>query len=260
MRIPVSGATLGCEVFGGGEPVVFAHGFPIPGLMWHHAAAHLPPGFRGIVPDLRGHGASTVSASLEISTFTGDLIELLDTLAPGRPAIFVGLSMGGMVCMDLWRRHPSRVRALALCNTRPTPETPEGVTRRRTVARLALEKGSAAVVDTMIPQVFAPEFDTARRAWWRDQMAATSNITTAAAALALSRREDSTPLLSTMTCPTLLVAGEHDAITPPAILEDMHRRIPGSSRVQIPGSGHVPPVERPELFSAALNEFLKTLP
>ncbi len=259
MRIPVSGATLACEVFGSGEPVVFAHGFPIPGLMWHHAAARLPPGFRGIVPDLRGHRESTVSPSLDISTFTGDLIELLDTLAPGRPAIFVGLSMGGMICMDVWRRHASRVRAMVLCNTRPTPESPEGVTRRHTVARLALEKGSAAVVDTMIPQVFSPTFETARKAWWRDQMAATSNVTIAAAALALSRREDSVPLLPTITCPTHLVAGEHDAITPPTILEDMHRRIPGSTLVQILGSGHVPPVEQPDLFSTTLNAFLQSL-
>ncbi len=259
MRIPVSGGELACELLGSGEPVIFAHGFPISGLMWMHTAAHLPAGFRGIVPDLRGHGRSSVSPTLSIARLADDLIEVLDVLAPGKPAIFVGLSLGGIVCFDLWRRHAGRVRALVLTCTRANPESPEGIVRRRALAAQALREGSAPLVDAMVQQVFAPTFDPALRAFWRGVMLATPATTLAAASLALADRPDSLPTLPTITCPTLVIAGAQDVISTPQTLQDIHARIPGSRLVTIPACGHVPPVEQPLAYSAAINGFLSTL-
>jgi len=72
-------------------------------------------------------------------------------------------------------------------------------------------------------------------------------------------RADSRPILSTIDCPVLIVVGEEDVVTPPAISRDMHRAIPGSSIVTIPGAGHLPSLEQPAAFNAALTHFLARL-
>lgn len=260
MQVPLrDGGILETDVVGQGAPVIFIHGFPISRHMWLAAAHALPQGWKAIVPDLRGHGSSSVHPSLSIASFADDLADLHAALAPGQPAVLVGLSMGGIIAMEFWRRYPHIVRALALCNTRSNAESPEGIARRMQVARTAVEQGSLAVVDAMLPVIFGPDFPHQDRERWRLLMAQTSPVTVAAASMALAGRKDSAPTLSTITVPTLVVAGEHDAITPPSTLEAIHRAIPASTLKVIAGAGHVPPVEKPREFSAALNEFLRTL-
>lgn len=258
MRVAISDhGELACDVLGGGVPVVFVHGFPMCGLMWMHAAHRLPAGFRAIVPDLRGHGASSVHRTLSIRQMADDLVEMLDAVVPNQRAVCVGLSMGGMICFELWRRYPERVAALVLCNTRTNAETGEGVARRTQIAQLALHQGSGAVVDAMLPGIFAPGLDPVLRQRWREHMSRTHRVTIAAASMALAERADSSGTLPTISCPTLVVAGDEDALTPAASMAEIHRQIPLSRMVVIKGAGHVPPVEKPGEFSAALNEFLQ---
>ncbi|MCC6425891.1 MAG: alpha/beta fold hydrolase [Phycisphaerales bacterium] len=260
MRIPVQSGELACQSIGSGQPIIFIHGFPITGLMWLHAARHLPPGFRGIVPDLPNHGASTTRSPIDIRDFADDMLTVLDVFAPGEQGIFIGLSMGGIICFDLWRRYPGRIRALVLCNTRANAEPPEGIAYRRAIADSAMRDGVAPIVEAMLPKVFAPGFDQARLAFWRTAMLSTTPTGLAATSLALASRADSFPTVPTITCPTLVIAGDQDAITSPDSLHDIHQRIPGSRFTVIPDAGHVPPVEQPVAFSAALNEFLTKLP
>ncbi|MBL8964053.1 MAG: alpha/beta fold hydrolase [Phycisphaeraceae bacterium] len=257
MIIPVDDSTdLSCDVRGHGRPVVFVHGFPLRGLMWARTAAMRPANRRAIVPDLRGHGASPPARSLRIERMADDLVEILDALGIAGPADFVGLSMGGIIALDLWRRHPARVSSLVLCCTRADAESPEGAALRRSVADRALREGSAPVIDAMLPRVLGSGVDPAVRGLWRGLMAKTSPATIAAASIALAKRRDSTGLLGTISCPTLVVAGEHDVITPPASMERIRDAIPGSRYAMIAASGHIPPVEQPTAFSEALNDFL----
>jgi pimeloyl-ACP methyl ester carboxylesterase len=70
-------------------------------------------------------------------------------------------------------------------------------------------------------------------------------------------REDSTPLLSGIHVPTLIVVGEQDTITPPALSEQMHKDIKGSEYTVVPNAGHMSNLEQPEAFNAALARFLE---
>lgn len=239
--------------------ILFIHGFPLSGEMWHTAANHLSNRWRCIVPDLRGHGRSQATAEASIGLYADDLASLLDALGETRPAVVVGLSMGGMIAFEMLRRHRGRVRALVLCDTRATPEPPEGLAKREAMAQTALREGSAAVADAMLPNLFAKTTPDSVRRTWRDRMAATPRAGIAAAARALAARPDSRPTLPQVDCPTLVLVGDADVLTPPEQLMEIHRGIRGSRFVTIDGAGHVPPVEQPAAFSLALGEFLDGL-
>ncbi|MBK9128714.1 MAG: alpha/beta fold hydrolase [Phycisphaerales bacterium] len=260
MQATVSGIRLSYEVFGQGSPLLFIHGFPLSGAMWHEVAGSLPGGWRGIVPDLRGHGQSEATPQVTIGQFADDLAGLLDAMSERAPAVVCGLSMGGIIAMEFYRRYTDRVRALVLCDTRANAETPEGIARREHMAQTALREGTARVVDIMIANLFAPSFPAERRSQWRALMSATPAVGVAAAARALAGRPDSIPTLPEIRVPTLVICGEEDAISPPEMMRAMHALIPDSRFVLISGAGHVPPVEQPNAFAAALGTFLASLP
>jgi pimeloyl-ACP methyl ester carboxylesterase len=125
---------------------------------------------------------------------------------------------------------------------------------------LVREKGPDAVADEMMPKLVG---ETTRRT--RPEVAVrvgelirqNSPDTIADAITALMTRPDSTPLLGSIHCPTLIVVGEEDAITPPALSEQMHAAVPGSEFAAIPGAGHLSSLEEPGAFNAALARFLE---
>lgn len=249
-------ARLFCRVVGAGPPVLFIHGFPISGEMWYEAAAALADSFRCIVPDLRGHGRSEVSPRISMAEFADDLAGLLDALDERRPVALVGLSMGGMIALEFFRRHRPRVGALGLVCTRANAESPEGVERRRKMAEAALRQGVGSIVELMMPNLFGPGFPPERRKYWQARMSATPPAGAAAAALALGARQESFSLLGQIDVPTLVVAGARDAITSAESLREIADGIRGSRFVLFENCGHVPPVEFPAEFDALLREFL----
>ena len=259
MFVKVDGVQLHVNCIGDGEPILFVHGFPLSGEMWTPVIERLGSGWRCIVPDLRGHGQSDATAEASMTRYADDLAAVLDGVNEKRPVVFVGLSMGGIVGFEFFRRHRARVRALALCDTRYNAESPEGKVKREAVARSVLERGSTAAAEGMIDNLFAPGVDPALRARWMDIMSRTPAMGTAAAARALGDRPDSTDTLARIDCPTLIIYGEKDAITPPEIGREIHKGVRGSRFEIIPGAGHMPPVEKPEEFSRLLHDFLRSL-
>ncbi len=260
MRIPISDLTLHCNVTGQGDPVLFIHGFPISGEMWKPTVDRLGPAWRCIVPDLRGHGQSDASATTTMARLVDDLAELLEALPESRPAVVVGLSLGGMLAFEFFRRHRPRVRALVLCDTRANAETEKGVAVREATAQTALTAGTRAVVDQMVPAVFGSHFPPDQCRYWYDLMCRTSPVGVAATARAIGARRESFTTLPQIDCPTLVVAGDQDTFTPPDQMRAIHDAIPGAQWALISGSGHVPPIEAPDEFARILRTFLETLP
>lgn len=256
MVISTNSTRLAVETIGDGAPVLFIHGFPLSREMWQPTAERLKDRYLCIMPDLRGHGESRATESVSIADFADDLAGVLVELKIARPCAVVGLSMGGMVAFEMFRRHRAVVRALGLIDTRANAESPEGKERREKLAQAALREGSKAVADTMIDKMFAKSFDPKQREHWFRLMCATAPQGVAAASRALAERPDSLPTLAIIDIPTLVVAGDQDEITPPDSLREIHRGIPGSRFVIIPNAGHVPPVEQPDLFAAVLRDFL----
>ena len=189
----------------------------------------------------------------------GDIVDLLDALHV-EDAVVGGLSMGGYVAFALVRHAARYIRGLVLADTRPQADTPEGVEGRRKMLALVREKGPAAVADEMIPKLLGEHTrhtrpDVAQTV--RALILSSSADAIANAITALMTRADSTPLLATIHVPTLIVVGEQDTITPPALSEQMYQAIKGSEYVAIPDAGHLSNLEQPEAFNAALARFLE---
>ncbi len=259
MRIRVDHCELYCEATGDGPPVLFVHGFPLSGEMWRPTVQRLS-GLRCIVPDLRGHGRSDATPDATISIYADDLAALLDGLGETRPVALVGLSLGGIIAFEFFRRHRRRLRALAIVDARAAAETPEGAARREAMIADVLREGSRAAAAAMIDNLFAAGVDPALRQTWHDVMAGTPPVGVVAAIRAIRDRPDALPLLAKIDCPALVVVGEHDAITPPEMLREIHAAIPGARFELIRGAGHMPPVEQPDRFAQVLAGFLAELP
>lgn len=260
MKIRTDGAVLHVEVRGRGDPILFVHGFPLSGEMWHGVAERLAGRWMCVMPNLRGHGESEATEEMTIGRYADDLAAVQQEVCGGRPAVVVGLSMGGIITFDFFRRHRERVRALGLVCTRANAESAEGIARREAMAQAALREGSRAVAYMMIGNAFGPKVDPKVREYWHGIMCRTSPVGVAAAARAMGSRPDSFETLARIDCPTLVVAGEDDSLTPAEGLRAIHEGIRGSEYHVISESGHVPPVEKPEAFVRVLEGFLESLP
>jgi pimeloyl-ACP methyl ester carboxylesterase len=240
--------------------ILFIHGFPFDHRMWRHQLSGLAR-WQCIAPDLRGARSAEVPSALSaytMSTYADDLVALLDR-AQIRQAVMCGLSMGGYIIFELLRRHPHRVRAAILCNTKAAADTPEAKRGRDALAATAQREGAAAVAAELVPKLLAREQrdDVVREV---TEMIERQPVTGIVGALhALRERPDSTPLLSRIQFPVLVVAGEDDQIAPAAGMRDMADAIPGAEFVLIPAAGHLTPIEQPSKVNEALAAFLEKL-
>jgi 3-oxoadipate enol-lactonase len=244
---------------GGGWPVVLLHAFPLSADMWRPQLEHVPQGWRFLAPDLRGFGPSrpAVSDPLTMSDYASDVGALLDALELER-AWVGGLSMGGYVSFEVFRRMPERLYGLLLADTRPQADTPEGRQGRRATSELLLAKGLTALADQMLPKLLGATSHRERSldGEVRRMIEANSVAGVDAAIHAMMVRPDSTPDLARIACPTLIIVGDEDQLTPRADSELMHQEIVRSQLVVLPGAGHLSSVEIPDRFSAALENFL----
>jgi 3-oxoadipate enol-lactonase len=256
----INGTNLSFVDRGGGRPILFVHGFPLDHCMWNGQIERFSAGHRVIAPDLRGFGQSGVSDGVVMmAQFADELAALLDFLGIDE-AVLCGLSMGGYIAFEFWRRHTKRLQGLILCDTRAANDAPETAAGRLEVAEKILREGSHTVAETMIPRLFSP-------VTLQNQPHLVENIRQiivrtdprgiAAAARGMAWRADFSAELPRICCPTLLVVGENDAITPVAEMQEMAKAIPSAEFEIIPQAGHMAPLEQPEAVGAAIERFLK---
>ena len=246
---------------GHGLPVVLLHAFPLNRTMWEPQIATLFGECRCIAPDIRGFGESPKSGPYSMDTFGDDVVALLDALQIER-AVIAGLSMGGYVALNIWRRHRGRVRALLLADTRAGADTTEGREKRAELIALAQKEGPAAIADKQITGLVgkstrAKQPELVERI--RSLMAGESVAGIVGALEAMRDRPDSTELLSSIDVPTLIVVGEEDSITPVKEARAMHDAVRGSRLEIVPEAGHLSNLERPAAFNAALSDFVGSL-
>lgn len=264
MRGEVSDIQVHWRESGRGEAVLFIHGFPFHGGQWEEQIDVLPERWRLLAPDLRGFGgteAGTGGGPLEMDLFADDLAAFLDTLEIER-AVVCGLSMGGYIAFALWRWHPTRVRALVLCNTRAAGDTREGRTKRRELAARIEREGASAAVAELLPKLVSEHTRRERPEVIervRGMIEATPPPTLIQALDGLAVRPDSTDLLPTIDVPTLLIAGSEDRMTPVSDLEFLAGAIPDARLQVIEGAGHLTNLEAPTAFNLALVHFLEAL-
>lgn len=258
-RIRVGAIELATIVEGSGPPWLFVHGFPLDHSMWRAQREALSSAHRVIVPDLRGFGRSDVTpGTVTMEQFADDLAALLDALEVKEPVTLCGLSMGGYVAWQFFRRHRDRLAALVLCDTRAVPDDEQGAKGRHDLAARVLAEGSAVVARAMAPKLFAPSTSEQQPdlvAQVREVIEQSDPEGVAAALRGMAARSDARDLLAKIDLPTLVLVGKHDAISPADEMRELAGQIPDAQFVEIADAGHMAPVENPRAVNEALKAF-----
>jgi pimeloyl-ACP methyl ester carboxylesterase len=252
---------------GSGRPIVFLHAFPFSADQWLPQLSRLPPGWRALAPDLRGFRGEGSTADppdvsgLTMDRYAADVLAFMAHVGVDR-SVIVGLSMGGYVAFALLRQAAPRFAGLVLANTRASADSAEALAGRDRLIALAEREGAAAVASDMMPKLLG---ETARREQ-PDLVEAVGKLIQAntvvgivAGARAMKIRPDSTELVHRVPCPTLIIAGEEDAVIARAENDTMLAAIHTASLTVVPKCGHLSNLEAPAAFNDALGRFLAAL-
>jgi 3-oxoadipate enol-lactonase len=240
-----------------GPTLVLLHAFPLDREMWRPQLAALAGTARVLAVDLPGFGRTPLpSTPWTVDSAAEQVGGLLDTLGLTGRIVVGGLSMGGYVAMAFARRFPDRLAGLILADTRAEPDDEAAKENRGKLIAVAQKQGAAAVVDAMLPKLLSEKATPAVKDAVRTIGSRQTPDGVAAALAALRDRPDAAPGLDQVSVPTLVIVGEHDAVTPPTLAAAMAGRVYGSELVTIPNAGHLSNLENPEAFNAAVVRFL----
>lgn len=239
---------------GEGDPILFLHGLGMTRTGWDAQLEALADGHRCVAWDLPGYGASAPLGDFSLVAAADAAAGLVERL--GGSAHVVGMSMGGMIALELALRHPERVRSLALVDTSPAFGLDGTDPDAWRAARLAPLDAGARIEDFAEPVlrgVMAPDPDPAAVA-----IAVASMLRVPLAGLRQSiaalPAHDVRDRMGAIAAPTLVVVGELDEETPPSYAEALAAGIPGARLAVIPGAGHLTPFEAPDALSALLRD------
>ncbi|MCC6717619.1 MAG: alpha/beta fold hydrolase [Acetobacteraceae bacterium] len=258
--IEVNGTALRYEVTGAGpSTLVLVHEMGGTLDSWDHVLPALSANRRVLRYDTRGAGQSEkLAATPTMALMADDIAALLDAAGIAGPVAIAGCAVGGGIAMTFALRHPARTAALIAMG----PAT--GVSAERRAATLARadsteKSGMAAVVEESFANSYPPEvrhnaehFREFRARW------IANDPHSYAAIYRMLADTDLAPSYGRIACPTLLLAGIHDKLRPPALVAPIAQAIPGA-RFQALDSGHFMAVQTPALVADAINGFLATL-
>ncbi len=263
LSVTVQGDVFQVVQRGAGDPLLLVHGFPLNHAMWeaqidHFAATHLV-----IAPDLRGFGHSVVTpGTVTMEQHADDLARLLEALDVREPVVLCGLSMGGYIAWQFWRKYADRLAGLILCDTRAAADSPPVRAGRLEMARRVMVEGVAFVAAGMVPKLVGPATLAGQPQIVnaiRQMILDTDPRTIAAAQRGMAQRGDMTASLPEISLPTLVLVGQHDGISTPDEVRQIAAALPHGRFIQIPEAGHLAPLENPAAVNAAVEEFLSGL-
>ena len=250
-------APLDHDERGSGPAIVLIHGHPFSRAMWAGQLDSLGDAFRVVAPDLPGYGESPARGETITPRGLADaVVELLDAIGVDRATV-VGLSLGGLVAMELGLGHPDRVAGVVLTATTAAPLTPEEAeTRRSTAARLERD-GILDHALEMAGRLFGP---AARREPdlvlpILETMLRTSPAGAAAALRGRAERPPYHELLRDLRVPALVLAGDADFFSTAEITAQLVASLPDPEVIVLPGIGHMPNLEASEAFDRAVRTF-----
>ena len=227
--------------------LLFLHAFPLDARMWE-----------GQIPSFEQAGHEVIAPTLpgtvpdpSLSSWAARILELL----PG-DFIPVGLSMGGYLAFELWRQAPKRIPALVLADTRANADDEAGRAARDETIRLLREEGFDAFWDGLAPKLFSSAASESLVDEAREIAAGQPTENLVATVEALRDRPDSTSTLADISVPTLVLVGAEDALTPPGAAKEILAGVSGARYAEIPGVGHLSPLESPAAFNEELHLFL----
>jgi 3-oxoadipate enol-lactonase len=254
--VPVTSVDLAFDDAGSGPAVVLIHGHPFNRTMWAPQVAALRDRYRVIAPDLRGYGQSPVTPGLvTMAELAADIRALLDRLGVESAAL-TGLSMGGLVLMELAAAEPGRWWALGFIATTAQPPSPEDAAARMEMAQTAEEQGMGPIAEIMGPRLFGPDPDQALTARITDMMLATNPLGAAAALRGRAQRPDYRPILRSLRTSSLVCTGDHDGYSTAEVTGELVACLRDPEVVLLKDVGHLPNLEQADAFDDHLLAFL----
>jgi 3-oxoadipate enol-lactonase len=250
-RAQVNGADLYYEEHGKGPALVFVHGGGGNHLSWWQQVPAFARDHRCVVYDQRGYGSSTPVEAADPDVLAADLAALLDHLAIER-ACLVAQSLGGWAAWGVGARHPERVRALVMTGTPGGVPAPEAEAWLRGMQG-RMRAGEAPLARAIGSQLADERPDLAFLYW---QIQGLNPPLPTAPGQMLERLARRLPAPG-LACPALFVVGEQDEMIAPSAVAAAAAGVPGARLLRVPATGHSVYFERPEVFNAALREFLR---
>lgn len=237
-----------------GAPLVLCHSLGTSLEIWDDLVALLPSSLRILRYDLRGHGRSSVTpAPYSMGKLIRDAETLLDQLEI-RDAVFVGLSIGGMIAQGLAVKRLDQIRALVLSNTAAKIATPAVWEKRmQNVRDAGLEAVSQDTMERWFPKSFRNSAASVR---WRDLFVSTPQDGYLGCCAAIAGTDFYTPTAG-LRLPTLGIVGTEDGATPPDLVRETVDLIPGAQFALIRRAGHLPCVDQPAAYAQILETFLQ---
>ena len=242
---------------GSGPCVVLIHGHPFDRTLWHPQLTALAADFRVVAPDLRGFGESPGTGPLvTMRTYAADVEDLLTGLGVQRAAV-VGLSMGGLVAMDMATTDPDRYWALGLVTTTAQPADDQDRAARRARADDVERHGMGVLVDYMHTGLYGPHCPDGVRERVDAMMLRASPTGAAAALRGRAERPDYRPLLARLDLPAFVCTGSADPWSTSEVTAEIVEHLRRPELLTIDGVGHLPNLEAPDTFNRALRTFLQ---
>ena len=249
-------------LLGDGPSVVLLHPFPANHEFWLPVAEELASRYRLILPDLRGHGESEVGEGpATMAKHADDLARIMDAAQVGR-APLIGVSIGGYILFEFWRRHATRVAALGLCNTKAPADNADARAARLQAANDVLARGTEPFLQSMVPRLLGKTTRETRPDLVEGalrMMRRMSPEDIAKVQRGMAERPDSGNTLKTMNVPTMLVTGDEDVLTGINEANFMREHIAGSQLRVIPKAGHYAPYEQSGEAAGIIRKFLDSL-
>ncbi len=247
---------------GDGPSVVLLHPFPANHEFWMPVAEALSSRYRLILPDLRGHGESGVGegpATMEKHAL--DVMRVMDDSDVGR-APLIGVSIGGYLLFEFWRKYRGRVAGLGLCNTKAPADNAEARATRLQAANDVLDRGTEPFLQSMIPRLLGKTTRETRPDLVEGALRMMRQMSPEGIAQVqrgMADRPDSVDTLKTINVPTLLMTGDEDILTGINEAELMRQHIASSQLRVIPKAGHYSPWEQPAEAATIIRNFLDSL-
>lgn len=259
--VEVGGLKIAYQRVGEGSSLVFVHGAAEDSRIWAPQLAGLSDEFTVVAWDGPGAGRSSdLPDDFDLADIADRLAALLETLDLA-PAHIAGLSWGGTVVLELYRRHRSLVATLVLIDTYAgwKGSLPADEVRARAASTQKMLDVQDEVFDPTLPGLFA-NGEPAGLAPLLAAIAADVRPTVLRRELSIMAQADLSPLLPQIAVPTLLIWGQHDARSPLSVAQQFHEAIPDSTLVVIEDAGHMSHLEQPEQVNAAVREFCRAHP
>lgn len=254
----------GLSVFSYGDEnssktILFVHGFPLTSNMWKHQINYFKGKYRCVAYDLRGLGISPAGdGQFTLESFVDDLYEIVAKLNLDKP-ILCGLSMGGYIALRAVENFPDLFGGLILLDTKSDTDNNEGKLKRAAGIKRINAEGVVPFIADFIPMCFyknsierlGKEYDD-----FRNEAKQSSAAGVKGCLLAMQGRTDTTESLSNIKIPTLVLCGEFDGLTPPAVMESMAKKISGAKYFVVQNAGHLSQFENPEEVNKRIEAFL----